>query len=91
MPLADCPDEYEMFSPLTGDADATIHVGMRVPCSILKLKSRSADIMTGVGIRGFRRLQNCSDERIDDMPEVLQWGSFVAGMQTHSASTSRAC
>jgi transcription elongation factor SPT6 len=79
-PLPACPDESELFSLLTGENDQTVHVGMRLPCSILDLKSRSVDVMTGVGIRGFARLANCSDEDIEDVADVLQQGASVVGV-----------
>ena len=80
VPMPDCPDEYDMFTLMTGETDQTIYVGMRLPCTVIELKSRSADIMTGTGIRGFVRIQNCSNHRVDDVADVLQRGTTVVGV-----------
>jgi transcription elongation factor SPT6 len=80
VPLPDCPSEYEMFSLITGETDQSVYVGLHVACTVLELKSRSADVMTEVGIRGFVRMQNCSDQHIEDVSEVLQKGACVEGV-----------
>lgn len=71
------PDSNQLFELITGESDYSLYVGLKVGCKILETRGNSVNLVIDNGIRGFARISQISDERVDDVSAVLRVRTFI--------------
>jgi hypothetical protein len=66
------PETNELFNLISGESDYSLYAGLRVGCKILETRGNAVTLVIDNGLRGFARISNISDERIDDVSAVLR-------------------
>jgi hypothetical protein len=66
------PNPNELFALVSGESDYSLYAGLRVGCKILETRGNAVTLVIDNGLRGFARIVNISDDRIDDVSAVLK-------------------
>jgi transcription elongation factor SPT6 len=77
------PTMEEMFTVVTGESDYSLHPGLHVGCKVIEIRQSAATIIIDSGIRGFVRISKVSDERVEDISQVLKvWLQLLSSVIT---------
>lgn len=74
------PEPAELFALITGESDYTLYVGLRVGCRVVEAKDKSASVVIENGMRGFVRISNVADTKIEKVSTVLKAGDATTGV-----------
>ena len=79
-PLAG-PTVEELFTYHTGETDLTLHVGLKVSCRVVEIREKSANLTVDGGfLRGFVRISNISNDRVENITDYLKVGDNKVGV-----------